>query len=136
MFLRSILFAGAVIGVAASASAQTAPRCADANLRVYFSHESAALDANARRVLEIAERSVADCAYAELRVRVSGPSAYQRGQAILAAADGRAWDVARVERARVDDASFSGGPEYAEVVMSPNRLPVGAPVLPEPDVGV
>ena len=137
MFLRSILFAGAVIGVAASASAQTAPRCAEANFRVYFSQDSAALDADARRVLEIAERNVADCAYAELRVRVSGPRAYQRGQAILAAADSRAWDVARVEqRARVRDVSFSGGPEYADVVMTPNRLPAGAPVLPERDAGV
>ncbi len=128
---------GGIIGVAASASAQTAPRCTDTNFRVYFHGEFTALDADALRTLELAERNVADCAYAELRVRVDGPRAYRRGQAVLAAADSRAWDVARVEqRARVQDVSLSGGPEFAEVVMSPERLPDGAPVVAERDVGV
>lgn len=139
MFLRSVLFvcAAAMIGVAASATAQTAPRCADTNFRLYFTEDSTALGAEARRTLEIAERNVADCAYAELRVRVDGPRAYQRGQAVLAAADGRVWDVARVEqRARSQRAVLGAGPDYAEVVMTPNRLPAGAPVLPERDVGV
>jgi hypothetical protein len=139
MFLRSVVFAGAaaMLGVAASAAAQTAPRCEDTTFRVYFSGGSTALDAEALRVLEIAERNVADCAYAELHVRVNGPRAYRRGQAILAAADSRVWDVARVEqRVGVQDVSISDGPQYAEVVMTPNRLPAGAPVPRETDAGV
>jgi hypothetical protein len=136
MFLRSALLACAAVmlGVAA---AEPAPRCADTNFRLYFNESSATLDAEARRTLEIAERNVADCAYAELRVRVEGPRAYERGRAVLAAADGRAWDVARVEqRARSQRAVLGAGPDYAEVVMTPNRLPAGAPVMPERDVGV
>lgn len=139
MLVRSVAFAcaAALIGAVTPASAQTAPRCSDVSLRIYFNGESSALNAEALRALQIAESNIADCEYAELRVRVSGSHAYARGQAVLAAADGRVWDVARVEqRVATQRVSVGGPPAYAEVVMSASRLPVGEPVVAEPDAGV
>jgi len=139
MFLRSMLICtAAIVGAVASASAQAPAQCADANFRIYFSHGATTLDADAQRMLEIAERSVAGCGYSELHVRVDGAHARQRGNAILRASAGRSWDVARVEQrtTRTEPVSAPNTLEYAEVVMTPQHLPAGAPVREPGDVGV
>jgi hypothetical protein len=139
MFLRSVLFACGVLAVVSPAAGQANAVCEDANFRIYFSHDSDALDADGQRMLDVAERSVAGCAYAELHVRVDGAHARQRGQAIVAASAGRSWDVARVEQrvARAEPVSLGDGPDYAEVVMTPNHLPAGAPPIEDDaDIGV
>lgn len=135
--LRTILFAAAALaGIAAApALAQTsAERCDAADFRIYFAHGSARLDRDALQILATAERQVADCDYAELRVALDGPLVRQRAAAIHAAADGRRWDAVRVTRsAMAHQASF--GPEFAAVTLSPERgEDTGEPL--EADVGV
>lgn len=125
MLVRSAVRASAAaLGAAlfAPASADTA-QCGETNLRIYFAQDETAPNQDAMEVLQRAEQQVAQCPYAELRVMLdaSAPHARQRGEAIVAAADGRAWDVARVERGEAADA----GPVYAEVVMTPRVLPAG-----------
>ena len=138
MVLRSVLFACSVLAMASPAAGQSTAVCEDADFRIYFSHDSDALDAVGQRMLDVALRSVAGCAYAELHVRVDGAHARQRGQAIVAASASRAFDVARVEQ-RVrghDPVSVGDSPDYAEVLMTPNHLPAGAPPVADADIGV
>ena len=82
-------------------------------------------------MIAAAERNVAECEYAELHVAVdaSNPRAAARGRAILAATRARAWNVRAVEAMPMArDVSFGGSPEFAEVLMTPRVVPVGAPV--------
>lgn len=119
--LRTLVCAAAFAAIAAApalAQTESAARCDAADFRIYFAHGSAALDRDALQMLAAAERQVADCAYAELRVSVDGPMARQRADAIYAAADGRGWDGVRVTRnAMAHRASY--GPEFAQVTLSP-----------------
>lgn len=127
MLVRTSLFACAAAMAFASgpAMADTADdtQCDAATFRVYFQHGSAALDDTALQMLDAAERQLASCSYAELRVTVDGSSslATARGEAIRAAADGRAWDSVNVRTTMHHD--VISGPEYAEVTMSPRVLP-------------
>jgi hypothetical protein len=135
MLRTSLLAAAALAGIAAApALAQTsAERCGAADFRIYFAHGSATLDRDARAMLAAAERQVADCDYAELRVAVSGSRAQERAAAIRAAADSRSWDAVRVMRSELNhEASY--GPEFAQVTLSPERGEDGAPLTE--DVGV
>lgn len=139
MFLRSALFAcAAAMVVASPAVAETAsPGCAETSFRVYFQPGSASLDEDVARMLDVAARNVAQCDYAELRVSVdvSSPYAAARGRAIEAAANERDWDAVRITpRAMTHRASF-GGPEYAEVTMTPNAG-ADAPLPDRADTGV
>ena len=135
MFVRSALMSCALLvaGAAAPAMAQEANgQCQATSFRVYFQHGSAAMDETGMQMLNVAERAVAACEYAELHVSVdaSSPLAVQRGQAIQAAAQGRSWDLVAVEpRSGMQRASYSDGPEYAEVTMTPNVMPVNAPLM-------
>lgn len=137
--LRSTLFAcAAMFAMLAPANAeQQNARCEDMSFRVYFAHGSAQLDDTAMQMLALAERNVAGCAYAELHVafNASAPLANERGRAILAAADGRAWNVTRVERMQMQRASMSSSPDFAQVTMSSRVMPV-APQTTTSDVGV
>jgi len=118
----------AAAAIFSPAVAQTAPaeQCHEANLRIYFAQGETALNDEAVDVLRRAEERVDACDYVELRVLMDGdaPHARARGDAILAAADGRSWDVARVEQ-REGALAAAPGPEFAEVVMAPRALPVG-----------
>jgi len=139
MLMRwAVLASGAALAAAifSPASAETsAQHCDEANLRIYFAQGETTLNAEAENVLRVAEQQVAQCDYAELRVLLdaAAPHARERGEAIVAAADGRAWDVARVERR--DGAAAAPGPDYAEVVMTPRALPVGEELPAQGDVG-
>ncbi len=124
MFLRTAIVAAALAAVAAPVFAEPAntARCEATSFRVYFGHTSASLDQATRDVLDAAERNVAGCDYAELRISVDANSAYaqQRANAIRAAANDRSWDAVRIEpRGGAQRASF--GPEYAEVTMTYER---------------
>jgi len=124
MLLRSLVFAAmAAASTAALADPPAAP-CGETSFRIYFAAESAALDATALEMITAAERSVATCRYAELHVAVDAANGIgaQRGAAILAALDGRAWDVAQVEPRNLRRVS-SGGPAYAEVLITPRVMP-------------
>ena len=136
MFVRSALFACAamIASAGAPALAQTpdAARCEATTFRVYFQHGSAVLDEMALQTLAAAERNVAGCGYAELVVTVDSAA---RGQAIQAAADARAWDAVRIApRASMQRAAYGAAPDYAEVTLSPNVMPVGAPMTGEAGV--
>lgn len=141
MFMRSTVLASAAAMAAAmfsTAAADTnAERCDGANLRIYFAQDDAALTPEALEILRAAEQRVAQCDYAELRVVLdeTAPHARERGDAILAAADGRVWNAARVER-RDGVSAASGAPDYAEVVMSPRALPLGEALPAERSTGV
>jgi hypothetical protein len=142
MSLRFVMLScAAAMIVAAVASAEAregAARCEQTSFRIYFQHDSAALDDAAWQVLSVAERDVGGCGYAELHVMVDPASARaaERGQAIRAAANGRAWNVVRLERLpALRRAVFGAGPDYAEVTMTPNVLPVTNELI-GPDVGV
>lgn len=125
MFLRSaILACAATFAVAAPVQADAPARCEPTNFRVYFGHGSATLDATTIEILDAAERNVAGCSYAELRVALdaSSPEALARGNAIAAAAADRAWDAVRLESRPQTQSMLQGdAPEYAEVVMTPER---------------
>ena len=143
MFLRCALLASATAicaAMLAPASADTSlasARCDEANFRIYFAPEEARLDPVAVQALRLAERGVADCGYAELHVLVdaSASKARERGAAIVAAADARAWNVVRVER-RAPMQRVSAGPDFAEVVMTPRVMPAGEPLTTARNVGV
>jgi hypothetical protein len=129
MFLRSAMLACATAMIVAPAvSAETPARCEATSFRVYFSHDSAALDSVASEMLQTAARNVADCDYAELRVRVDGRYAAQRGEAIRTAASAGDWNAVRVERANTQRVAYNNGPDYAEVTMTPERGNSGEPV--------
>jgi hypothetical protein len=139
--LRSFaVVCAAVLSTVAVAQAETAaaPGCAETTFRVYFQHDSAALDPSVEQMLDVASRGVAQCGYAELRVTVdaSSPYAEQRAEAIEAAADGRDWDAVRIEPRTLHRAA-NGGPEYAEVTMTPNASTAAPRPLPDrTDTGV
>lgn len=139
--LRSFaVVCAAVLSSVAVAQAETeaAPGCDETTFRVYFQHDSAALDPGVEQMLDVASRGVAQCEYAELHVIVdaSSPLAAARGAAIEAAADGRDWDAVRVEPRTVHAAS-AGGPEYAEVTMTPEASTTAPRALPDrTDTGV
>jgi hypothetical protein len=130
MLIRSALLACAAAFIASPALAQApAAQCGEANVRVYFQHGSAALDEMALETLAAAERMVAECDYAELRVSLdaSHPLAHARADAIRAAADARAWNAVHVEAVTMQN--INAGPEFAEVLVTPRVLPVNtAPV--------
>ena len=142
MSLRFVMLScAAALIVSGAAMAQTrdsAARCEQTNFRIYFQHGSAVLDDTAQQVLATAERNVGGCGYAELHVMVDPASgqAAERSQAIRAAANARAWNVVRVERLpALRQAVYGGGPDYAEVTMTPNVLPATNELV-APDVGV
>lgn len=132
MTMRSVLMACAALSVGAlaanAAMADVRPaRCEASNLRVYFSHGSSTLDPLARETLAAAQTNMADCDYAEVHVRVdaAGAQSQARGQAVLAALNGRSWNVARIEPRTLNTrASMSSSPEHVEVAMTPEHLPV------------
>jgi hypothetical protein len=137
MFLRTAIVAAALAAAAPvfAEPAQSA-RCEASSFRVYFGPNSAALDDTTREMLDVAERNVAGCDYAELRIAVDANSAYaqQRANAIRTAANDRAWDAVRVEpRGNMQRASF--GPEYAEVTMTYERSTEAPAPLNNPNVG-
>jgi len=147
MSLRSILISctAATIALAASAAmaqarqTESALRCEQTSFRIYFQHGSAALDNTATQLLSAAERNVGACAYTELHVMVDPASgrAAERGQAIRAAANGRTWNVVRIERRdALRRAAYSAGPDFAEIIMTPNHMPVRNPLITAPSVGV
>ncbi|MGD9968143.1 MAG: hypothetical protein AB7T59_16610 [Hyphomonadaceae bacterium] len=137
MRVRSTIFAFAALALAGPAVAQTGAtdaRCSTTTFRIYFSHGSTVLDDAALAMLDAAARNVAGCAYSELHVSASGAHAAARTAAIRAALDDRAWDVVRVTPSGMRQVS-QGGPEYAEVLMTPYASP-GAPVMAEREAGV
>jgi hypothetical protein len=141
MFVRSTLLACAAFAIAAPfAGADTpAAQCAETSFHVYFAPGSATLNPAARDTIAAAERNLAACDYAELHVAVDSATSLsaRRGQAILAALDGREWNVAQIERGGVRHVSLSAGPDYAEVVLTPRVLPARAPlVVAEREAGV
>ena len=130
------LAAGAAIAQARQPA--SALRCEPTNFRIYFQHGSAALDDTARQLLGAAERHVGACHYSELHVMLDPANgrAAECGQAIRAAANGRAWNVVRIERRpALDRAAYRAGPDFAEVTMTPNRLPATNELI-TPSVGV
>lgn len=143
MFVRSAMFAcAAMIASVATAAANDTPdmaQCQEMNFRIYFAQGSATLDETARETLAVAERQVADCSYAEIRVSLdaSNPHAAQRAHAIAAAANDRTWDAVHVmARPMMQRANFAG-PDYAEVTMSPTRTaPTQTAPLSPPAVGI
>jgi len=143
MFLRSAMFAcAAMVAVAAPAVANDTPnataQCQEMSFRIYFAPDSATLDQTARETLAVAERQVADCGYAELRVAIdtNNPHAAQRAEAIRAAANDGAFDAVHVmPRAMLQRANFAG-PDFAQLTISPTRTtPQTAPLTP-PAVGI
>ncbi len=137
--LRSALCVAVMASAVAApvfAEPSAAERCEAMSFRVYFQHGSAALDDTALQMLDAAERSVVDCAYSELNVAVdaSSPQARARANAIRAASDGRAWNAVRVS-AMPSTRDVSYGPEYAEVLMTPDVMPEGAPLRDMPAAG-
>lgn len=131
MFLRSMIFAAATTMMAAAAAPAMAETpdaaCEATTFRVYFHDGATQLDPLALQTIEIAERNVATCGYAELRVTVdaSHPLASERAEAIRTATAGRSWDVVRVEpRTMTQRVAMSGGPSYAEITMTPEPSPM------------
>lgn len=135
MFLRSALLASAMMAAtfAPAAAETTDDSCAPANFRIYFAEGAATLDATALQMLQVAERSVASCDYAELRVTLdaSEPLAAERVAAIRAATEGRAWDSVQVD-ARWSTQQVAMGPAYAEMRVSP----VATQAMPRGEAGV
>ncbi|HWA01410.1 MAG TPA: hypothetical protein VG841_13955 [Caulobacterales bacterium] len=131
MFLRSAAFAAVILAAAPTAPAvasASAAACEETRFRVYFERDSAALTPAALEIITAAERNVAGCPYAEVHVSVDAASALAqaRGQAVLSALDGRAWNVAQVEPRGVS--RVSAGPDYAEVLATPRETPPTAPL--------
>lgn len=127
MLWRSALVvcAAAMMAALSAPAHADAARCEETNFRIYFEHGSAALDQTAIEALDLAERNVAGCSYAALHVSLdrASPVARQRAAAIRTAAHGRAWNVVRVDRRGIQQVSFDGGgPEFAEVSMTPRVL--------------
>ena len=129
MFLRSAMLAcaaAAIVSTAAFAQTAAPARCEEASFRIYFTQGSATLDATAMEMLDAAERTIAGCAYSELHVTVDGANAAARGAAIRTALNDRAWNVVRIEPRGMRLASLHGGPDYAEVLMTPRAVPARA----------
>ena len=131
MIMRIVVLACALSASAVAANAAMADvrpaRCEAANLRVYFSHSSSTLNSLARETLATAEANMADCDYAEVHVRVdaAGVDSQARGQAVLAALNGRSWNVARIEPRNLNTrAAMRSSPEHVEVAMTPEHMPV------------
>lgn len=120
----------------APAMAEAPARCEAMSFRVYFGQGQTALDDTTMQMLELAESNLADCEYAELHVVMDGanPHARARGEAIMAALDEQAWDVARIER-RAPTQRVAYAPDFAEVVMSPTPVRMGEE-LRDPNAGV
>ena len=140
MLVRTLLAACATVAlmtIPALAEAPQSGRCEEMSFRVYFDHGSTALDPTAIESIAFAESRVAGCAYAEMHVRVdpSAPGARARGEAIVHAANARRWNLARIEPRMSQHASLGGGPEYAEVLMTPHVM-AQTPALTERNVGV
>ena len=136
MLVRSALMSCALLVAGAAAAPAMAEeangQCQATSFRIYFQHGSAALDETGVQMLNVAERAVAACDYAELHVSVdaSSPLAVERGRAIQAAAQGRSWDLVAIEpRSGMQHASYNDGPEYAQITMTPNVMPVNAPLM-------
>lgn len=144
--MRTALFAAAAVAcvfgvplaLSSAASADTA-RCEATNLRVYFSHGSAALNATGRETLAAAQRNMTDCDYAAVRVAVDPASSLSaaRGRAVLAALNGRQWNETRVApRSLTQPASMSSSPEYVQVALSDTRLPAEDQRTLNPNIGM
>lgn len=129
------LMASVALPAAAEAPAQAT--CEQTNFRVYFDHGSTSLNDMAIETITAATRTMEGCAYAELHVNVdtSSPYAARRGQAVLAAANGHEWDVARVEPRMVMPVTYSSGPDFVDVVMTPNVMPVSPNAATGREVG-
>lgn len=142
MFVRAAVLACASVvvmsAVAVAQPAQSQARCEDMSFRIYFDHGSSQLNPLATQTLAAAERNVSGCRYKEMRVRLDTSTglAAARGHAILAAAHGQAWNVARAEAmSSTQRAAYSDGPEFAQVVMAGHPLPVNAAPV-ETEAGV
>lgn len=140
---RSAVFASVamIASLASPALAQTdagAPDvCAATSFRIYFEHGSDALTPMAMETLNAAARNVAGCDYAELHVAAQSGAHARRGDAVLAALNGRSWDVARVEPWAMTHVTYSSAPEFVEVSMTPYRMAVPVePTTTTGDVGV
>lgn len=133
MLVRSAMFvcaAAAIASTAALAQTSASPAlCEETTFRIYFAHNSAALNSNARELIDAAERNVAGCSHSELQVAVRGPRAAARGAAIRTALNDRAWNAVHLTPLRLQRAS--AGPDYAEVLMTPRVLPAPPPLAPE-----
>jgi len=133
MLVRSAMFAcaAAMMAFASPASAEEG-RCETTSMRVYFAPGSATLDETAMEVLAAAEARVAGCAYAEMRMTMDAgqPHARQRSEAIMAAADGRAWDAVRIEWNMMQRAAMHSGPDYVELTFAAE--PMEAPTMSMP----
>lgn len=140
MCVRTALFAcAAMFAVAAPASAEdTSARCEAMNVRVYFGHGSATLNDAAREMLDVAERRVANCSYAELHVAADGSTRLgaARAEAIRAALNDRAWNATYVAQGEMmQPAAYASGPDFVEVTMSPTPMTPTAPA-PRNEAGV
>lgn len=133
--LRMMVVAGLIGLAAAPALAHTdaSARCEEASFRIYFAQGAAALNDEARQMLAIAARNVADCDYAELRVALDAqsPIARARAEAIEAAAG--AWDRVRIEAAPPRGLD---GPEFAQITATPERSAAPEAEPPEGEAGV
>lgn len=120
MIVRAALFACAVtlVSFAQPALAETAPaQCEAASVRVYFAPGSAVLNRAGSDVLNAAARQMSGCTNVGLYVHSTGDALSRaRGQAVLAALRGRAWEEARVDAGGMQ--RVNAGPEFVEVVMS------------------
>jgi hypothetical protein len=135
MLTRIALIAAALmVGAnAAPAAAEEPAQCDATSFRIYFDRDSASLNADARRAIDIAERAVVECGYAELNVSLApSPLARARGAAIVAAAEDRAWD--KVSVAPRSAQRVAGGPEFAEVTMTPH-VTMASPAQDEEERG-
>lgn len=123
--------------VAPASAETTAAQCQDMSFRVYFSQGSDDLSPAALETIQAAARDMAGCTYAELHVSVdaASPHAAQRGQAILAAMNGRTWNVMQVEPVMSRQVSYGAAPAFAEVTMSSTPLTSRTP-LAAPNAGV
>ncbi len=126
MLMRSTLLACAAIMMAAMfapASADVAAPCEETSFRIYFAEGSTSIDPTARHMMNVAERQVAGCAYAALRVSIDGasPHASSRAAAIREAADDRVWDAVQIDP-RGTAQRAPEAPEFAEVTVTPRPL--------------
>lgn len=131
-------FIGFSIAPVSSAAAEPA-RCADMSFRIYFDHGSSELTPLAVEMLEAAAGNMAECAYAELHVsaEATSPRAMERGAAVMAALNGRTWDVMQIEpMPSVREVAYGVSPEFVEVTMSSTVMPETAPLTMAPRAGV
>lgn len=129
---RSMMFAGAAMMMTMAAAPASAgmpmqmetARCEAMSFRIYFDRSSATMDQAAMDMMAAAERQMAGCDYAELRMMMdpSMPMARERAEAIMMAASDREWDAVRMEWSMMQRASMRIGPDYVEVTMSPEPM--------------